>query len=123
MIRFSSLFSERRIMLVGSNSIFFKIPSTGPPVKLVKQETWKIEWTGILPNRLPTLQILIEEALKNDNITDEVLESHLTSLILNWLNIAKSLSWTSNPDNNLLQALGISRHDLPLLAYWTSNCR
>ncbi|XP_045463270.1 folliculin [Harmonia axyridis] len=101
----------------------FKIPSTGPPVKLVKQETWKIEWTGILPNRLPTLQILIEEALKNDSITDEVLESHLTSLILNWLNIAKSLSWTSNPDNNLLQALGISRHDLPLLAYWTSNCR
>ncbi|XP_044749164.1 folliculin [Coccinella septempunctata] len=101
----------------------FKVPNTGPPAKLVKNETWKVEWTGYLPNRLPTLQTLIEEALKNDKLTDEVLESYFTSLILTWLNIAKSLRWTPNPDQNLLQALGISRHDLPLLAYWTSNCR
>lgn len=109
-------------MLIISN-IFFQLASTGPPVKLAKKDTWEIEWTGNLPNRLPTLQTSIEEALKNDKLTIEVLESHLVSLILNWLNIAKSLSWTPNPDHALLQSLGISKHDLPLLAYWTSNCR
>ncbi|KAK9887031.1 hypothetical protein WA026_019957 [Henosepilachna vigintioctopunctata] len=100
----------------------FKIPQTGPPVKLIKENLWRIEWNGVLPNKLPTLQVEVEEALRNEKLTDETLKPHLISLILHWLNVAKSLSWTPNPDQNLFQALGINKHDLPLLAYWTSNC-
>lgn len=100
------------------------LPKTGEVCKLTKtEEKWVVEWSGCLPPKLPKLQTLLEEALQNESLTDNALESFLIGAILHWRNVARSLTWVSAPNQELFQSLGVQKFDLPLLAYWTAQCR
>lgn len=102
----------------------FSLPTTGEVCRLRKnQDTWSVEWSGSVPLKLPKLLTLIEEGFKNENIPDKALQPHLTGAIMHWLNIARSLSQVSNPNQQLLHAFGVQKFDLPMLAYWTAQCR
>lgn len=83
---------------------------------------WRAKWSGCLPAKVPSLQTAAEKALKDGNMPDSALEHHLTALIVQWLNTARSLVWTPKQDQRLLQALGVQKYDLPLLTYWISHC-
>ncbi|RZC37528.1 folliculin, partial [Asbolus verrucosus] len=97
------------------------LPKTGEICKLEKVDgKWAVDWSGCLPSRLPRLQTLTEEALQNENLTEGVLQSYLTGAILHWRNVARTISWISAPSQELFQALGVQKFDLPLLAYWTA---
>lgn len=99
------------------------LPISGDPCRVYKEnDSWNVQWSGCLPRRLPTLQMAAERALKDDKIPLEALEHYLTALIMQWLHTARSLAWTPTQDQKLLQALGVQKYDLPLLAYWMSHC-
>lgn len=99
------------------------LPTSGDKCVIQKEnDTWKVQWGGCLPSRLPTLQVTAEKVLKDERMPLEALEYYLTALIMQWLHIARSLVWTPTQDQTLLQALGVQKHDLPLLAYWMSHC-
>jgi hypothetical protein len=102
----------------------WSLPKSGEVCKLKKIEgNWMVEWSGCLPPKLPKLQTLTEEALQNDNLPEVALQPYLTGVILHWRNVARSLSWISTPNQELFQSLGVQKFDLPLLAYWTAQCR
>lgn len=99
------------------------LPTTGDKCVITKEnEAWKVQWAGCLPSRLPTLQTTAEKVLKDEGMPLEALEYYLTALIMQWLHTARSLIWTPTQDQKLLQALGVQKYDLPLLAYWMSHC-
>lgn len=99
-------------------------PKNGDLCKLTFEDgKWSVSWSGCLPSRLPTLQVAAEKAFRDERIPEEALKYHLTSLILHWLHVARSLVWSPKQDQNLLQALGVQKYDLPLLTFWMSHCQ
>ncbi|EEZ99966.1 folliculin [Tribolium castaneum] len=102
----------------------WSLPKSGEICKLGKiDDKWVVEWSGCLPPKLPKLQTVIEEALQNEALVDRALEPFLIGAILHWRNVARSLTWVSAPNQELFQSLGVQKFDLPLLAYWTAQCR
>ena len=100
------------------------LPKSGEVCKLRKSSgKWVVEWCGCLPPKLPKLQTLTEEALSNEGLPESALQSYLVGAILHWRNVARSVSWVSAPSQELFQSLGVQKSDLPLLAYWTAQCR
>lgn len=96
--------------------------STETKCAIRKSDKWLIEWTGILPKKLPTFQTLSLKALANSQLPDAALELHLRALILQWHNINKSISYCGSLDKLLLQSFNVQNCDLPLLIYWMFYC-
>ncbi|XP_018330974.1 folliculin isoform X1 [Agrilus planipennis] len=95
-----------------------------PPCILKYKKIWKVEWSEQLPNKLPSLQIEIEKALRNPDLPDAALESFFNYLLLRWRNIASNLVKVTSPDDvTLLQSMGVQDCDKPLLKYWIENCK
>ncbi|CAG9770641.1 unnamed protein product [Ceutorhynchus assimilis] len=104
----------------------FILPKTGDICKLLKpnNDSYILSWHGTLPNKLPTLMTLIENALKDENLPEAALESHLTSLVMQWHNIACVIGWAPNSNNtDLLKSMGVQKQDMPLLSYWMTQCK
>lgn len=101
----------------------FHLPTSGESCVIkCDNNLWTIEWNGSLPSKVPTLQSRIEKVLLND-LPDEALESYLISIIMHWYNIAWVLSKSLTDSPELLVSLGIQKCDMPLLSYWTAQCR
>lgn len=101
----------------------FQLPTSGECcVVECDKNAWTIEWNGNLPSKVPTLQTRIEKVLRND-LPDDVLESYLMGILMQWYNIAWVLSKSLTHSPELLASLGVQKCDMPLLSYWTAQCR
>ena len=52
--------------------------------KTENNKTHVVRWTGILPSRLPTLQVKLERALDNKILIDSVVKKHFSTLQEEW---------------------------------------
>lgn len=43
-----------------------------------------VRWTGVLPQKLPTLLLKLEKSLENKKLGESVLKAHFTSLQEEW---------------------------------------
>lgn len=102
----------------------FVLPKTGDICKVCKlDERYQATWHGTLPPKLPSLLILIECALKDENLPTKALEPHITSLVMQWYNIACTLCWSPDNNSDLIKCLGVQKQDMPLLSYWIPQCK
>lgn len=100
------------------------LPKSGEVCKLFRtNDKWTVQWNGNLPSKLPKLLTLTEEALQNEVLGEEALKHHLLGAVLHWRNVARSIGWIQVPNQEVFQALGVHKWDLPLLAYWSAQCR
>ncbi|KAK4876999.1 hypothetical protein RN001_009505 [Aquatica leii] len=102
------------------------LPTKWPPLQntnkciLTNHNGWIAEWSGELPTKLPTLLSIVEKALKNEHLPDSALTPYINGVVLRWFHIVQSLYWSKNSNNNqLMQALGVQSHDMPLINYWS----
>ncbi|XP_076272409.1 folliculin [Rhynchophorus ferrugineus] len=102
----------------------FVLPKTGDICKVSKvDELYQATWHGTLPQKLPSLLVLIECALKDENLPSKALEPHITSLVMQWYNIACTLCWSPDNNSDLIKCLGVQKQDMPLLSYWIPQCK
>ncbi|XP_034939749.1 folliculin [Chelonus insularis] len=83
-----------------------------------------VKWTGILPNKLPTLLIKLEKYLDNKKLDDTVVKTQFMVLQEEWANIAKIVHTMKgrghrNDLNGLIISLGAGMHDRRLLDSWS----
>nr|CAH7761258.1 unnamed protein product [Callosobruchus chinensis] len=98
----------------------FSSPSSGSFMCSLSKDN-QVQFTGSLPQKLPTLVCQIEQAVSDETILESALTHHLSSLILRWLNIACVLNWTLKVTKDLLNTLEIRKCDMLLLSYWVSQ--
>ncbi|XP_013146757.1 PREDICTED: folliculin [Papilio polytes] len=95
---------------------------------LGKRENFECKWSGILPEKCPTLMNRIEAAIDNQMFKDPTLHHHIKSLLLEWLGIANTLKSAISSSGRksdaivkLKQILGVMPHDEVLLNYWMNT--
>ncbi|CAG9794038.1 unnamed protein product [Diatraea saccharalis] len=89
------------------------------------QNSFSCTWSGVVPNKCPTLMGRIEYAISNPKFNDAVLHQHVKSLTLEWLGIVKAVKSgidASGPRSdavvNLKKVFGITPHDDILVRFW-----
>ncbi|CAG5087001.1 Similar to flcn: Folliculin (Xenopus tropicalis) [Cotesia congregata] len=83
-----------------------------------------VKWSGVLPNKLPTLVNKLEKYLDNDKLDEVVLNKQLLVLQQEWANIAKIVhTMRGNGHRNdltgLIVSLGAGLQDYSLLDSWS----
>ncbi|KAB0793146.1 hypothetical protein PPYR_12766 [Photinus pyralis] len=94
---------------------------SAPVCRLRNDGAWVAEWSGQLPPRMPTLVVVAEKGLKNEQLPDSALVPYINGIVLKWLHIAQSIHWSKGTNPQLLQALGVQSHDMPLINYWLTQ--
>lgn len=86
---------------------------------------YMVKWSGVLPNKLPTLLNKLEKYLDNDKLDEVVLNKQLLILQQEWANIAKILHTMRgnghhrNDLTGLIVSLGAGLQDYSLLDCWS----
>ncbi|XP_008559071.1 folliculin isoform X1 [Microplitis demolitor] len=87
-------------------------------------KSYVVKWSGVLPNKLPTLVLKLEKYLDNDKLDDVVLKAQFMALQEEWANIAKIVHTMRGNGHRsdltgLIVSLGAGLHDYSLLDSWS----